>query len=190
MSRLSIMDWTFNATMFGSESFKSGQASPESFMTTFFLIAIILVLLQLRTRRVRPWAIWIPLVILLPVTLLTIAADYSGPGTLLLAAAGFVIGCAIGVIIGSRMEVKADENGRIVLKGSLVAVTIWIVVLGLKLFGKGIVGDLGIVSLNDLSAAVLALTLGTITARRVYITAKYFELKKQSAEATIKPMQK
>lgn len=174
------MDWAINVTTFSSESFKGSQMPAE----LFFLIAIILVLLQLRTRKVRLWVIWIPLVILLPITAVTIAADYGGPGTLLLAAAGFAIGCAVGVVIGSRMEVKADDRGRILLKGSLVAVTIWILVLGLKIFGKGIAGDMGIVSLNDLSAAVLAMTLGMIMARRAYVTLKYLQLKKQTAADT------
>jgi membrane protein CcdC involved in cytochrome C biogenesis len=180
------MDWTYNATAFSSESFKGGQMSVEF----FFLIAVILVLLQLRTRRVRPWVIWIPIVILLPITAATIAADYSGPGTILLSVAGFAVGCAVGVVIGSRMEVKVDESGRILLKGSLVAVTIWILVLGLKIFGKGIVGDMGIIGLNDLSATVLAMTLGMILARRVYVTLKYLQLKKQATEATVKPISK
>jgi membrane protein CcdC involved in cytochrome C biogenesis len=185
MNRI-FMDWTINATTFSSESFKGGQMSAEF----FFLIAIILVLLQLRTRRVRLWAIWVPLVVLLPITAGAIYTDYGGPGTLLLSVAGFAVGCAIGVVIGTRMNVSTDDRGRIVLKGSLVAVTIWILVLGLKIFGKGIVGDTGIVSLDDLSAMVLAMTLGMIMARRAYVTLKYLQLKKQGttiSKNTVEP---
>ncbi|OPY29934.1 MAG: hypothetical protein A4E28_00590 [Methanocella sp. PtaU1.Bin125] len=170
------MDWTYNATTFSSESFGGGQMSAG----LFFLIAIILILLQLRTRKVRPVAIWIPLLILLPVTAATIVADYSGPGTLLLSVAGFAVGCAAGAAIASRMEMKVDDRGRILLKGSLVAVGIWVLVLGLKIFGRDVVRDLGIISLNDLSATVLALTLGMIMARRAYMTLKYFRLQKQA----------
>jgi membrane protein CcdC involved in cytochrome C biogenesis len=187
------MDWTYNATAFSSDSFKSGQMPVE----LFFLIAVILVLLQLRTRRVRLWTIWIPpAIILLPITAVTIAADYTGPGTLLLSLAGFAVGCPLGVFIGSRMKVTADEQGRILLKGSLVAVTVWILVLGLRLFGKSIIGDLGIISLNDLSAMALALALGSIVARRGYVTLKYLQLKKQNTkviegtEATVIPVPK
>ncbi len=124
------MDVTINATTFSSESFKSGQMPVE----LFFLIAVILVLLQLRTRRVRLWTIWIPpAIILLPITAMTIAADYNGLNTILFSLLGFAVGCPIGVVIGSRMKVTADDQGRILLKGSLVAVTIWILVLGLKI---------------------------------------------------------
>jgi membrane protein CcdC involved in cytochrome C biogenesis len=174
------MDWTTNATAFSSDSFKSGQMPVE----LFFLIAVILVLLQLRTRRVRLWTIWIPpAIILLPITAMTIAADYNGLNTILFSLLGFAVGCPIGVVIGSRMKVTADDQGRILLKGSLVAVTIWILVLGLRLFGKSIIGDMGIISLNDLSAMALAMALGSIIARRAYVSIKYLELKKQVIEA-------
>lgn len=179
------MDWTTNATALGSDSFKSGQMPVE----LFFLIAVILVLLQLRTRRVRLWTIWIPpAIILLPITAMTIAADYNGINTILFSLLGFAIGCPIGVVIGSRMKVTADDQGRILLKGSLVAVTIWILVLGLRLFGKSIVGDMGIISLNDLSAMALAMALGSIIARRAYVSIKYLELKKQVTEAPAVPV--
>lgn len=181
------MDATFNATALSADSFKSGQMPVE----LFFLIAVILILLQLRTRRVRLWTIWIPpAIILLPITALTIAADYNGFNTVLYSLLGFAIGCPIGVVIGSRMQVTADDQGRILLKGSLVAVTIWILVLGLRLYGKSIVGDWGIISLNDLSAMALAIALGSIVARRAYLTIKYLELKKQVTEAPAIPVTK
>jgi membrane protein CcdC involved in cytochrome C biogenesis len=181
------MDWTINATTFDSSSFKNGQMSVEFFL----LMAAIIILLQLRTRRVRLWTLWIPpAIILLPITAVTIAADYGGPGTLLLSLAGFIVGCPIGAFIGSRMKVTADDQGQILLKGSLVAVTIWILVLGLRLFGKSIVGDLGIISLNDLSAMALAMALGSIIARRAYVTVKYLELKKKTTEAPVIPVPK
>jgi membrane protein CcdC involved in cytochrome C biogenesis len=149
----------------------------------FVLIAVIVILMQLRTRRLRPWSIWIMPVFLSLVTVAIIAFEYSGPGTLLLSAAGLVVGGAIGVIIGSHMEVKANERGEIVLKGSLVAVTIWILVLGLKIFGKGLLGDTGLISLNDLTAALLAVTMGAIIARRAFIALKYLRLRKQNTDA-------
>lgn len=175
------MDWTVNATTFSSESFKGGQMSPEF----FFLIAAILILLNLRTRRVRLWALWIMPLLLLSATSAVIAVDYSGLGTSLISVAGFAVGCVIGVVIGSRMELKTDERGRIVLRGTLVAVTIWLLVLGLKYFGQGLVGDTGIVSLNDLSAAGLALSLGMMIARRAYLTIKYLRMKNPGTTGTM-----
>jgi membrane protein CcdC involved in cytochrome C biogenesis len=166
-----MMDWQVHS-LSGNGDVAMG---PEMFM----LIAVIIILLQLRTRRVRLWSLWIMPVILLSMTSAVIAVDYGGIGTALLSVAGFAVGCVIGVVIGSRIEVTTDERGRIVMKGTLVAVTIWILVLGLKYFGKGLVGDTGIVSLNDLTAMLLALTLGMMIARRAYLTIMYLRLKKQ-----------
>jgi membrane protein CcdC involved in cytochrome C biogenesis len=181
------MDATFNVTAFSADSFKSGQMPVE----LFFGIAIILILLQLRTRRVRLWTLWIPpAIILVPITAITLAADYNGLNTLLFSVAGFIIGCLVGVVIGSRMKVTADEQGRILQKSSLVAVTVWILALGLRQYGKNILGDWGIISLNDLSAMALAIALGSIVARRAYLTIKYLELKKQVTEAPALPVNK
>ena len=177
------MDWTINATTFSSDSFKGGQMPPELF-SLIFLIAIIVVLLQLRTRKLRLWVVWIPMLIFIPLTAMTIGVDYGGLGTLLLSAAGFAIGCVAGAFIGARMEVKIDERGRILLKGSAVAVAIWIFVLGVKMFGSGVIGDTGIVGLNDLAAAALAMTLGMMIARRAYVTLKYLGLKNSSPMVT------
>jgi membrane protein CcdC involved in cytochrome C biogenesis len=178
------MDWQ----IYGMEGFGGnatvGSGNAAMGTEVFFLIAIIIVLLQLRTRKVRPVTIWIPPVFIALVTLPVIASEYSGIGTLLLSVAGFVIGCAAGVVIGSRMEVRTDESGRIVLKGSVIAVLIWVLVLGLKIFGKGFIGDTGLISLADLTAAMLAMTLGTIIARRAYIIIKYLSLKKAGTTET------
>ena len=60
----------------------------------------------------------------------------SGIVNLLLIAVGLAIGLALGLIIASRMEVKIDEQGRMILKGSTVAVLIWAVIIVLKIYGK------------------------------------------------------
>jgi membrane protein CcdC involved in cytochrome C biogenesis len=169
------MDWQIQGL--------GGNGDAAMGMEMFMLVAAIVILLQLRTRRVRPRSIWIMPVFMSLVTVAIIAFEYSGPGTLLFSAAGLVVGGAIGAIIGSHMEVKANERGEIVFKGSLVAVTIWITVLGLKIFGKGLLGDTGLISLNDLTAALLAVTMGAIIARRTFIALKYLRLKKQNTEA-------
>jgi membrane protein CcdC involved in cytochrome C biogenesis len=174
------MDWQIHG-MSGNGDVAMG---PEMFV----IIAAIVILLQLRTRRIRPRSIWILPVFLAIVTAATISFEYSGISRLLLSAAGLVIGCAIGAIIGSRMEVTFDEQGRIMLKGSLVAVTIWILVLGLKFFGKGIIGDMGLISLDDLTAALLTLTLGSIMARRTYVLLKYLRLKKSTEAIKVTPV--
>lgn len=103
----------------------------------------------------------------------------SGPLNLLLIAVGFAIGIALGVVIGSRMEVKVDEKGRMVLKGSTVAVLIWAAVILLKIYGKSLLGDFGLIDIGVLTSIFLAMTLGTMISRRAYVYWQY-RLKKQA----------
>jgi hypothetical protein len=149
-----MMDWQ----VYGPGGNGDVAMGPEMFM----VIAVIIILMQLRTRRVRLWSICIMPVILILVTAPIIAMEYSGLSTLLFSAAGLAIGCVLGAVIGSHMKMMTDENGRILLKGSMIAILIWIAVLGVKVFGKGLIGDMGIISLDDLTAALLAMTLGAL----------------------------
>jgi membrane protein CcdC involved in cytochrome C biogenesis len=103
----------------------------------------------------------------------------SGPLNLLPIAAGFAIGIGFGIVIGSRMEVKVDERGRMLLKGSTVAVLIWVAIIALKIYGKSLLGSFGLIDLGILTSIFLAMTLGTMIARRAYVYWQY-RLKKQA----------
>lgn len=180
------MDWAYNASAFGGNySAIGGDYSDIGPMGAgvFFVIAILIILLQLRERRVRIWTIWIvPALLLLVTAAVTVPELGRGPVNLLIIAVGFAIGCAVGLFIGSRMEVRLDDKGRIVLKGSVIAVLVWIAVLGLKLFGKGAIGSLGIIDFDVLASAVLAMTLSTMVFRRVYVLWKYLQIRKTQAQ--------
>lgn len=148
----------------------------------YFLIIIALVLLlQLRERHVRWWSLMImPLFMLLVTASVVYTELSSGPLNLLLIAVGFAIGIAVGIVIGSRMDVKVDERGRMVLKGSTVAVLIWAAVIVLKIYGKSLLGDFGLIDIGVLTSIFLAMTLGTMISRRAYVYWQY-RLKKQAS---------
>ena len=78
----------------------------------FYLVFIALILLlQLRERRVRWWSLMIMPVIMLLLTGTVISTELSsGIWNLLLIAAGLAVGIALGVIIATRIEVKVDEK--------------------------------------------------------------------------------
>ncbi len=188
------MDWTYNASAFGGNySAMGGDYSAMGSMGAgiFFVIAVLIILLQLRERRVRMWTILLVPVILLLVTSIAIVPELGkGPLNLLIIAVGFAVGAAIGLFIGSRMKVRLDEKGRMVLKGSVIAVLVWIAVIGLKLFGKGLIGSLGIIDFDVLTSAVLAMTLGTIVFRRFYVLWKFLQMKKTQAQTVSTPISK
>ena len=91
---------------------------------------------------------------------------------------GFIIGLLIGYAVGSFMAVKIDEkDGRMILKGSYIAVGIWIFVIILKVYGKGILGNSQYMDLSVLSSLILMLTLGAMISRRILIYRKYRNFK-------------
>lgn len=151
------------------------------FNDSFLVIIALILLLQLRERRVRWWSLMLMPAFMLLVTATVVYTELSsGPLNLLLIAAGLAIGIALGVVIGSRMEVKVDEKGRMVLKGSTVAVLIWAAVIVLKIYGKSLLGDFGLIDIGVLTSIFLAMTLGTMISRRAYVYWQY-RLKKQAS---------
>lgn len=151
----------------------------------FYLVFIALILLlQLRERRVRWWSLMIMPVIMLMLTGGIVFTELtSGVGNLLLIAAGLAIGLVLGVIVASRMEVKIDDQGRMIIKGSTVAVLIWAVIILLKLYGKNWLVGLGLIDVDILTSAFLAMTLGAMISRRAFL---YWQYHKKKNLAVIK----
>lgn len=145
----------------------------------FYLVFVALVLLlQLRERRVRWWSLMIMPVIMLVFTGAIITTELSsGIVNLLLIAVGFAMGIALGVIIALRIQVKIDEKGRMVLKGSTVAVLIWAVVILLKIYGKSWLAGVGLIDAGVLTSIFLAMTLGAMISRRAYLYWQYLKKK-------------
>ncbi len=169
------MPMPFNATMAGSSG-----GDFQSFGQVYLLIILLVVILQMRQRRVKIWTLAIMPVFLLLVTVPMVSPELN-TGWLNLAAigAGLVLGFGIGLLIGSMMQVKVDTDGTMVLKGSLLVVLLWGGVIAAKLFGKGLLGDTGLFSFDLLTSAFLMMTLGTMIGRRALIVWKYAQMRKQ-----------
>jgi len=92
---------------------------------------------------------------------------------------GFIIGAVLGLIIGRFMDVKTNENNdKIILKGSRVAVAIWILIILLKIYGENVLNNTGIIKVDLVLALFLMITLGTVISRRIIIYWKYLKHKK------------
>jgi membrane protein CcdC involved in cytochrome C biogenesis len=89
------------------------------------------------------------------------------------------VGTMLGLIIGRFMEVKtSDKDDKIILKGSRVAVAIWIVIILLKIYGESVLNNTGIIKVDLVLALFLMITLGTVVSRRIIIYWKYLKHKK------------
>jgi membrane protein CcdC involved in cytochrome C biogenesis len=144
----------------------------QSYVVLIFIALILL--LQLRERRVSWLSLMIMPVFMLLLTVEVVSTELSsGIVNLLLIAVGLAIGIAIGVVIATRMVVKIDEQGRMVLKGSTVAVLLWAAIIVLKLYGKSLLAGFGLIDVGILTSIFLAMTLGAVVSRRAYLYWQY-----------------
>ena len=78
------------------------------------------------------------------------------------------------------MEVKIDEDGTMLLKGSHIAIIIWITIIAIKIYGKNVLGSIGF-EINLLTSIFLMITLGAMISRYSIIYWKYAQFKKEIA---------
>jgi hypothetical protein len=177
----------YNFSNFSSS--QAGMSNAQGFGDVFFIVVLVILLLQLRTRRVKLFGLVVMPFVMLLLTLSLVAVEM--PSSLMgiaLIGLGFIVGIGVGLAIGSMMEVKVDEkDGAMVLKGSILAVLVWAVIIGLKIYGKGLIAGIGIIDVNLLTTVFLVLTVGTMIGRRGMVYWRYLEMKKAAkASPTIK----
>lgn len=146
---------------------------------SLIIIFIIIILLQLRERRVKSWKLMI-----MPAFMFLITAGivynvlFSNILNFTLITIGLILGIGLGILIGSIMKVRIDENGSMMLKGSVIAVGLWLLVIAFKIYGKDILSGTGLISLDVLTSMILMMTLGAMISRRFYVYMKYLKHKK------------
>ena len=152
---------------------------------SFLIIIIIIILLQLRERRVNKFSLMIlPLFMLLITLSLVQSVIFTSLQSFIVIMLGFIIGLLVGIAVGSFMLVKVDEDGSMILKGSKIAVGLWIAVILLKIYGQGVLNNTGYFNIGVLSSAILMLTLGAMISRRILVYMKYRTFKNISVDET------
>ena len=63
------------------------------------------------------------------------------------------------------------------MRGSVIAVVIWILVILIKIYGEQTLGSMKYFDLSVLTSMFLMITLGTMISRRIFIYRKYREHK-------------
>lgn len=146
---------------------------------TFLIVVVIILILQLRERKMKVRKLFVMPAFMM---LATGAAIYTSASSSItafaLVVAGLAVGIGMGVAIGSLMEVKIHEDGSMVLKGSILAVAVWIIVIAVKILGKDALGGTGYIKLSVLTSIFLAMTLGAMVARRAHVYREYLRQKK------------
>ncbi len=150
----------------------------------FVIIIVLFALLQLRERRVRPWRMFISPVLLLLITAIFVQGIiFSSYLHFAIMIIGFLIGAFLGFSVSSFTKVKFNEkDGTIVAKGSVIAVTLWVAIIFIRLYGVQFVGSEGFIAFNVLTAMILMLALGTMLSRNTFIYWKYRNLNKLNTQ--------
>lgn len=154
---------------------------PDNSMFTsqsFIIVIIFLVLLQLRERKVKPLGLMIMPVFMFIISIFLVEEVlFTSLLNFFLIAVGFILGTIIGYAVASFMKVKLDENGNVMMKGSVVAVVIWILVIIAKFYGEQTLGSTQFINFNVLTSIFIMMTLGAMISRRIIIYKRYREHK-------------
>lgn len=154
---------------------------PDSTMfnnQSFIIVIIFIVLLQLRERKVKPLSLMIMPVFMLFITIFLVeGVIFTSVLNFFLIVGGFILGTGIGFLVASFMKVKLDEDGNVMMKGSVIAVIIWILVIVIKFYGEQTLGSIQYIDFNVLTSIFLMMTLGAMISRRIIIYKRYREHK-------------
>jgi membrane protein CcdC involved in cytochrome C biogenesis len=146
---------------------------------TFLVIMAIILILQLRERKVKVRKLFVmPVFMVLATGAVIYTSASSSITAFALVAAGLAVGIGMGAAIGSLMKVNIHEDGSMLLKGSILAVAVWIALIGVKILGKDTLGGTGYINLSVLSSIFLAMALGAMVTRRAYVYREYMRQKK------------
>ena len=146
---------------------------------TFLVIIVIILILQLRERKVKVRKLFVmPVFMVLATGAVIYTSASSSITAFALVAAGLAVGIGMGAAIGSLMKVNIHEDGSMLLKGSILAVAVWIALIGVKILGKDTLGGTGYINLSVLSSIFLAMALGAMVTRRAYVYREYMRQKK------------
>lgn len=141
----------------------------------FYFIILLIAILSLRERRVKPLSLVILPIVMLIVVIPLVSNQLNNIFNITIIIVGLIIGLIIGVVRGRLYKVKINTEGSLVIKGSYLAVFVWLAIIVIKLTAESLLSQY--VGLNLLISALLMLTLGALISRRIYIYWRYLNLK-------------
>lgn len=149
---------------------------------SFLIIILLIILLQLRERKMKLRKLIIMPVILSIITIPMIYVEMYSVFNVAVIFVGLLIGVLMGFLISRFMEVKIDENGSMIMKGSLVAVLLWAAIIVVRIYGRNEISSMGLIDLNLLTATFLIMAVGAMISRRIFVYLKYINFKKNNVQ--------
>ncbi|MEL7671458.1 CcdC protein domain-containing protein [Methanobacterium sp.] len=148
---------------------------------SFLIIIFLIILLQLRERKMNLRKLIVMPVILAIFTLPAVYVEMYSVFNVVVIFIGLLIGILMGYLISKFMEVKVHEDGSMILKGSLLAVLMWAAIIVIKIYGRNAIGGMKLMDLSLLTSMFLIMTVGAMISRRVFIYRRYINFKKNAA---------
>lgn len=145
----------------------------------FLIVILLIIILQLRRRKVRLWSLLIMPVLISFVTIPLVTSELTSIFNIVVIFISLLIGLLIGILIGKFMEVQIDEDGTFFLKGSFIAVLLWIAIILLKVYGENVLSGTGWMEINLITSAALIMALGAMISRRSFVYWKYLKFKNE-----------
>ena len=145
---------------------------------SFLIIILLVIILQLRERKMKLRKLIIMPVILSIITLPMVYIEMYSIFNVAVIFAGLLIGVLMGFLISKFMEVRIDEDGSMIMKGSVVAVLIWAAIILIRVYGRNEISSMGLMDLNLLTAMFLIMAVGAMISRRIFVYWKFVNFKK------------
>ena len=148
-------------------------------LITIFIIVLVMFFIlrkQLREKEVKPRKLITFPIIMILITAGTIYQTIlSGIFGFSLVLGGFIVGAVIGYLMGTFFKMRVRNDGAVMMKGSIITVSIWIILIAVKFYSETVLG--GNSHLSNITSMFLAMTMGTMIFRRFVIYKKYKEHK-------------
>lgn len=149
---------------------------------SFLIIILLIILLQLRERKMKLRKLIIMPVILSIITIPMIYVEMYSVFNVAVIFVGLLMGVLMGFLISRFIEVKIDEDGSMIMKGSLIAVLLWAAIIVVRIYGRNEISSMGLIDFKLLTAMFLIMAVGAMISRRIFVYWKYINFKKNTVQ--------
>lgn len=144
-------------------------------MSSYLVVLIVMILLMLREKKVRPARMWIIPILLIGITCTSIlSSDKLSPRSYMLFFICLTIGIGIGIWRGKLEKIRVHhERGIVTTQSSIAGVIVFLGILMLRLLAVKWGKEHAVISLTN---ALMFIPLGSVCARRFIIYRRYKQL--------------
>ncbi|MFJ6207115.1 hypothetical protein [Lysinibacillus sp. NPDC092081] len=144
-------------------------------MSSYLGVLIVIILLMVREKQIRPTRMWITPILLIWLACTSIlTSDKITPISIILYFICLIIGIGIGIWRGKLEKIRVNhERGIVTSQSSVAGVIVFLGILFLRLLAANWGKEHAVISLTN---ALMFIPLGSVCARRYIIYMRYKQL--------------